>query len=423
MTRRVQGFLSTDQFSITCLIACAVSWSVTPVSSAEWPMHIIDGTSQGADGVRLADFNGDGFMDTATGWEEGGQIRICLNPGPSSRVREPWPSVEVGRVRAPEDAFWCDLDGDGVMEVVSCCEGRTRSVYIHSLTNGDSDPLNASNWRTVPLKAAEGIQLWMYGIAGQFDDRPGPEMILGSKGQGAGISMAFSPTIPAVSPSAWQLKRLSDAGWIMSLRLVDMDGDGDADVLLSDRNGPLRGVRWLENPGGDAAANPSPWANHFIGGRDHEVMFLDYSDLDKDGYMDIGVATREGEALLFFGVNRGRGLPPLRTRAVPNPQSIPHGKALRFGDIDLDGVIDLIHTTNTGTPAQAAGRPGTHWLAGPFDNPDNFDKPHWNPVGSDKGRKFDRIELLDLDGDGDLDCLTCEEQDNLGLIWYENPTR
>ena len=44
------------------------------------------------------------------------------------------------------------------------------------------------------------------------------------------------------------------------------------------------------------------------------------------------------------------------------------------------------------------------------------------------GSKFDRIELLDLDGDGDLDVITCEENGGknsrgLGLIWYENPTR
>ena len=30
------------------------------------------------------------------------------------------------------------------------------------------------------------------------------------------------------------------------------------------------------------------------------------------------------------------------------------------------------------------------------------------------GTKFDRIELYDFDGDGDLDLLTCEERENLG---------
>jgi len=44
-----------------------------------------------------------------------------------------------------------------------------------------------------------------------------------------------------------------------------------------------------------------------------------------------------------------------------------------------------------------------------------------------EGSKFDRIELIDLDGDGDLDVLTCEENyginsKGLGVIWYENPS-
>ena len=52
----------------------------------------------------------------------------------------------------------------------------------------------------------------------------------------------------------------------------------------------------------------------------------------------------------------------------------------------------------------------------------------WNDVSGLEGYKFDRIELLDLDGDGDLDVITCEENfgensEGLGVIWYENPAR
>ncbi len=39
-----------------------------------------------------------------------------------------------------------------------------------------------------------------------------------------------------------------------------------------------------------------------------------------------------------------------------------------------------------------------------------------------EGSKFDLIQAVNLDGDGDLDLLTCEERDNLGVFWYENPT-
>jgi len=50
----------------------------------------------------------------------------------------------------------------------------------------------------------------------------------------------------------------------------------------------------------------------------------------------------------------------------------------------------------------------------------------WEPheISGEVGIKFDRLELLDMDGDGDLDVLTCEERAHgtgLGVFWYENP--
>ena len=46
-----------------------------------------------------------------------------------------------------------------------------------------------------------------------------------------------------------------------------------------------------------------------------------------------------------------------------------------------------------------------------------------HPISGPQGVKFDLVQLIDLDDDGDLDVLTCEETDNLGVIWYENPLR
>ena len=99
-------------------------------SDAQWRRHIIDDSSRGADGVRVEDVNGDGYLDLTTGWEEGGVVRVTLNPGPAA-VRARWPSVTVGKVASPEDAVFVDLDQDGAVDVVSCCEGSNRSVFVH----------------------------------------------------------------------------------------------------------------------------------------------------------------------------------------------------------------------------------------------------------------------------------------------------
>ncbi len=70
------------------------------LSAQTWPMHTIDDSSRGADGVRLADVDQDGRTDIATAWEEGGQIRVCFRPD-SAVIKHPWPSIAVGNVKPP----------------------------------------------------------------------------------------------------------------------------------------------------------------------------------------------------------------------------------------------------------------------------------------------------------------------------------
>ncbi len=62
------------------LAATAFLTIASPAFAAErgapWRLNVIDDSSRGADGVKLADVNGDGLPDIATGWEEGGITRV-----------------------------------------------------------------------------------------------------------------------------------------------------------------------------------------------------------------------------------------------------------------------------------------------------------------------------------------------------------
>ncbi|MEL7336419.1 MAG: hypothetical protein AAFN70_09490, partial [Planctomycetota bacterium] len=73
----------------TAMISTAVRSSISNadegIASAPgigWKRHTIDDRFDGADGVRLADFDGDGLQDIATGWEESGLVCVYKNPGP-----------------------------------------------------------------------------------------------------------------------------------------------------------------------------------------------------------------------------------------------------------------------------------------------------------------------------------------------------
>jgi len=383
-----------------------------------WLRHTIDSADKvagklGADGVRLADFNGDGLLDITTGWEQGGAIVVYQNPGPA-KAKLAWPSVTVGIVRSPEDAVFADLDGDGNLDVVSSCEGREQSMYVHWAPAKQADYLKSSAWATEVIAATKQKQSWMFAEPAQIDGRTGIELFVSSKGTNGSIGWLKLPTDrqQARKVSQWQFIKLRDAGWVMTLKAMDMDGDGDSDLLFSDRKGKKRGVSWLENPGREKVSSRGEWKEHVLGGREHEVMFLSVGDLNHDGVWDIVCPTRNTEILLFE-----RNGNEWQVHSTPNPFGVAHGKAVAIGDIDKDGRNDLFHVTNTGRNREL---PGATWIS---HRPDKPWSAKWNvtDVSGSVGVKFDLVELVDLDGDGDLDAITCEEVDNLGVFWFENP--
>jgi len=376
-----------------------------------WAMHTIDRSSAGADGVRLGDVNGDGLADIATAWEEGGRIRVYLHPGPRA-VKEPWPAVTVGEVHAPEDAVFVDLDGDGAVDVVSSCEGRERKVFVHWAPRGREAYRDARAWKTQPLPASVGKMQWMFTAPMQVDGRHGVDLVAGGKQDGARVGWFAAPA-DARDLGRWRWHPVYDAGWIMSLEALDLDGDGDQDLLLSDRRGERAGVKWLENPG-PGGPQTRAWTEHAIGATGREAMFLTVADLDGDGLEDVVAAVREKQLCFFRRENReGRRW---EEHCIEVPASAGTAKSVAAGDIDGDGRMDLVFSCE-----HARGKAGVMWLsyrASPIERA-------WvaREISGAPGTKFDLVRLIDLDGDGDLDVLTCEEAENLGVIWYENPRR
>ena len=388
-----------------------------------WDRHTIDDSSLGADGVRLADVNGDGHLDIVSPWEQGGRVRLYLNPGPS-RVRDRWPAVTVGEVGDPEDAFLVDLDGDGAMDVVSACEGSTRAMFVHWAPPDPGRLMDPSAWTTEPIPETVGAARWMYATALQVDGKHGVDLIAGARGEGAQIGWLEAPEA-ARNLDGWLWHPLYDAGWVMTLRLEDLDGDGDVDVVASDRMEAGRGVLWLENPGLGAGSGGG-WTTHRVGPVNaYEAMHHDIADLDEDGLRDILVAAK-GTPVRYH--RRTSDAPPSwETHEIAIPPGAAGGKSVKVADIDLDGQPDLVVACEHATD----GKIGVFWLSYGQHPSQQF----WTPtsISGPEGFIYDLMQLLDLDADGDLDVLTLEEKgpylaagyegSELGVIWYENPVR
>jgi hypothetical protein len=190
-----------------------------------------------------------------------------------------------------------------------------------------------------------------------------------------------------------------------------MDGDSDMDIVISDRKGALRSCRWLENPG-TGTDQKKEWKNHFIGGMGREVMFVTLADLDNDRIIDILAAVRP-RSLLWFRRESIRAQ-TWETSEIEFPEETGHAKAVSVVDIDLDGRLEVVVSCE-----HSGGKSGLFWLSAR----EAFSGQGWkiHDISGSRGTKYDLVECIDLDGDGDLDAVTTEERENLGLIWYENP--
>ncbi len=220
------------------------------------------------------------------------------------------------------------------------------------------------------------------------------------------------------------------AGRTESVDLGDVDLDGDLDVIVGNGgDGGVQPNRIFINQGGLQAGTTGVFveetAARFAGMPDDTTRDMDFGDIDGDGDLDVVVANRGtnangGEPNRFY-VNQG-GLQggtigffaeETDTRwgslvSVPLDQQIFGGDAgpwrnyscdCDFGDLDDDGDLDLFASSYG--PSISGTRPSRVFLN---DGSGVFDElfPWANPLADINLHTLD-VELLDLDGDFDLD--------------------
>jgi hypothetical protein len=208
-----------------------------------------------------------------------------------------------------------------------------------------------------------------------------------------GFAQPLAITLPFYDVSTTHLPGVFLSGQSKDARPVDIDGDGDLDLIIAHEYRPNI---LLVNDGTGRFSNEShvriPQFN-----RDSEDVAA--GDFDQDGDMDIVIANEDNQVNeLYF--NNGEGIFTDRTPLLPVTGV---SNAVIVSDINKDGAPDLLFGDTGQTKILINRGDGT------FVNETEGRLPALTDITQD-------LELGDVDGDGDLDLLVANEGDNRLLI-------
>jgi hypothetical protein len=227
--------------------------------------------------------------------------------------------------------------------------------------------------------------------------------ILGSFAIFFGFSMSNSANAQSFSTQVTNPFGLQPDPEAISATLVDLDNDGDLDIIQGTRYGAFN---YFQNTG--TAQNPAfsaPVVNPFGLNSSIYLALVATADLDNDGDMDLLVGGYYG--VLNYFENTGTVSSPAFAPAVENPfglTSTYYFSSPSFADMDNDGDFDLLvgeyygvlnYFENTGTTNSPA-----------------FAAVVQNPFGITSTNQYNMPTAVDLDGDGDLDLLSGEDYGN-----------
>ncbi len=190
----------------------------------------------------------------------------------------------------------------------------------------------------------------------------------------------------------------NDGCWTNHLRLSDLDGDGDLDVVFVNyagffNNGTEEALAIYENDGGDFT-NVSDTAVNDFEGRIRQVAI---GDVDADGDLDIFAPGGRGMGSAFF-INMG-DMVFVDEYAERMPEDQPDVGATRMGDFDNDGDLDIFSADGY------VSNPDVHGHIYLNDGLGNFDEVDGAIPGGFTGQDPDDVDLLDVNGDFVVDIL------------------
>jgi hypothetical protein len=282
----------------------------------------------------VADINADGHLDVVIVENLEGDLKWFENDG-TPRDDDLWKlrRITVGTIPGAYDVAVADYDGDGDLDVAASSWRLSNKFtwYENDGTPEDEDPWTE---RVIEENVAETRTI----CAADFDADGDPDLLGGARVAGL-VVWYENPGDPKAEPFVRHV--IDDtAAWASHGHPVDMDGDGDLDVVMASgiaRGGDPPGkVVWYENDGTPA---DGPWEMHVVCDPFDQGFEAIAGDLDADGDMDVVATEWNAPGRVVWFENLGDPKGPWTMR--PIKENWVNANQVIAADLDADGDLDL----------------------------------------------------------------------------------
>ncbi|MFC1600778.1 FG-GAP-like repeat-containing protein [Candidatus Sumerlaeota bacterium] len=365
-------------------------WENLNGDGSSWTTHTVEGDFDGANSVFAADMDKDGDQDILGSSLWANDITWWENSGGDGLS---WIEHTVeGEFNGAVCVSAADMDGDGDWDVVGAAFGVDTVTWWEN-TNG-----SATAWTTHVVDSAFDGARW---ISTADMDRDGDIDILGV-GYYANEVVWWKNV--SGDGSTWSKQLVSSTFALgKSVSAVDLEGDGDHDILAASSDIPGEDVVWWENTDGSGGA----WATHSITTAWDATCFADAADVDGDGDLDVIAMAAFGNHEVSWWENTNGSATAWREHEIITAWD--GGNVVYAADVDGDGDEDILVAATTDdqitwhenlSPRRQATFPEKQVVSGSVDG-----------VRS--------VAAADIDADGDLDVVGAAREGN-EIVWWEN---
>ena len=330
----------------------------------------------------VLEWSSDFYIDTGCSYQEAGELRLPLLPsspvayGVASDFTGAW-ALAAG-----------DINADGYPDIAASAYWGDQIAWWES--DGGSPP----EWvfRLVDDDYDECQKLALADIDGDGDVD-----ILGSSSSLTEITLWSSTG--GGSPTFTRTTVIGDVVIPVTAEPVDIDGDGDLDVLaLASLDEELF---WMENCGG----SPPSWTKRLV---DTPISPFSAAALDMDGDGDMDLCCNHDQGSFCYNIigYENLGGTPVSWSPFNLAWDESYCKEIVAADISGDGLPDLV-TANSNSNHMS-------WLENSGVGPEwTTHEFNWYQSGSS-------VLACDLDQDGDYDIAAASLQDQDRVTWFEN---